>query len=653
MFINLTLKKLLLLCILFVFSFSTYGSEGGRCEGTFSLVAVLNVKIVDYFVFNTSIHKSLSDGKLIYVGELVQRTEEGLLDVSGLGKKSVGLIAEEIAGKDNGLSLGMELEDGWNQHKPSLREGTRRLGTTVAAAITRADRAVGSGVNAIERRARVAGSAVADAASRVTPSQESLQRASDTVGRGARVAGSAVAGAASRVTPSRESLQRASDTTRGAVANVSERMQANAQRERERSARIREESRARFEARQQPAKAKVSLYERSLNLGQTALGNIQEVRKREIKRSRTRGVSDKAVAESLSKPIENLNSEGVIINARALKEMKDAGIHTYEDLVLKTRKELVSVRFLGSKVVDNIEKVLAVDGLSIGMTDTKIEHFKLLADAASQSETPSQESLQRAYEGSLNLGRTAFKRIKEERRREINRSRTRGVSDKAVAESLSKPIENLNSEGVIINARTLKEMKDAGIHTYEDLVLKTRKELVSVRFLGSKVVDNIEKVLAVDGLSIGMTDTKIEHFKLLADAASQSETPSQESLQRAYEGAFDLGRTAFKSIKEVREREIKRSRTRGVSDKAVAESLSKPIENLNSEGVIINAQALKEVKDAGIHTYEDLVLKTRKELVSVRFLGSKVVDNIEKVLAVDGLSIGMTDTEIEYFKSFL
>ncbi len=93
--------------------------------------------------------------------------------------------------------------------------------------------------------------------------------------------------------------------------------------------------------------------------------------------------------------------------------------------------------------------------------------------------------------------------------------------------------------------------------------------------------------------------------------------------------------------------------SRDAINKAMAESLSKPVEDLNSSEMVIAVKVINTFKKDGILTYEDLVRRTREYLLSMPNVGQKSVNNIEEVLAIDGLSLGMIDTELNFIMSFL
>ena len=119
------LKRILLLLIVSVFSFSSYGNEGNKCAKVFdteleaSNVKSANQKIGDFLTLNTRVKSVLSAEGLILMGDLLQRTEQDVLDIPGIGKVSLLLIKDELALK--GLALGMRLPEDWNQ---STQTGT-------------------------------------------------------------------------------------------------------------------------------------------------------------------------------------------------------------------------------------------------------------------------------------------------------------------------------------------------------------------------------------------------------------------------------------------------------------------------------------------------------------------------------------------------
>ena len=374
MFLNRTLKKTLLLLILSIFSFSAFSSGDevirGKCENTIagnqsskedapikdadftdipSLAGILNTKIEDYFTFNVRVHKALSEAKIVYVGDLTQKTEGDLLDVPGLGRVLVGIIAEEVAKKeDDGLSLGMELEDGWNQHG-GFMAGTRRAATRVGSAVS-------SGVSATGRGAKVAGGAVAGAARTVTPSVESLRKAASVTGnavssgvsatgRGARVAGDAVAGAARTVTPSVESLKKAANAPLVASANVRDRVRTNRQRRQDQAA---DQKATEAELLSMP----INDYLKP-RLGLEPVGE------------------GKDSLEELVKMMEALEMKSYLdyqdfVNSRTiLMDILPNHVSTVEDLTQKSKADLLEIEGMDERNVYWLEKVLSNDNLSL------------------------------------------------------------------------------------------------------------------------------------------------------------------------------------------------------------------------------------------------------------------------------------------------
>jgi len=66
--------------------------------------------------------------------------------------------------------------------------------------------------------------------------------------------------------------------------------------------------------------------------------------------------------ERLNTPIEELN-----LSVRAERLLKENGIHFVRDLVQKTPQELLKMKNMGRKSVNEIKVVLAQKGLSLGM----------------------------------------------------------------------------------------------------------------------------------------------------------------------------------------------------------------------------------------------------------------------------------------------
>jgi len=66
--------------------------------------------------------------------------------------------------------------------------------------------------------------------------------------------------------------------------------------------------------------------------------------------------------KKLNTPIEKLN-----LSVRAEKVLKENGIHFVRDLVQKTPQELLKMKNMGRKSVNEIKAVLGQKGLSLGM----------------------------------------------------------------------------------------------------------------------------------------------------------------------------------------------------------------------------------------------------------------------------------------------
>ena len=107
---------------------------------------------------------------------------------------------------------------------------------------------------------------------------------------------------------------------------------------------------------------------------------------------------------------------GILITSATRREilntLKQEGLRTYEDLARKTRSELLSIKGIYPLYVDSIEAILKSKNLSLGMTETQIADMKSSAAAKSQTAEESRPSItRRATEGILSkaqsVGRVA------------------------------------------------------------------------------------------------------------------------------------------------------------------------------------------------------------------------------------------------------
>lgn len=160
MFLKFTSKKLLLLLVLSVFSFSAFGDKGEKCERTFSdrlknsvrsavtrvssavgrvlpsrenlrrisgairgavantqteeelkrdsikkKISLLNTSISDYFNFNTRLKNLLLKANVLYLIDLIQISRKELLNIQGIGDRLADVVEETLSADNLHLDM--------------------------------------------------------------------------------------------------------------------------------------------------------------------------------------------------------------------------------------------------------------------------------------------------------------------------------------------------------------------------------------------------------------------------------------------------------------------------------------------------------------------------------------------------------------------
>lgn len=155
-------------------------------------------------------------------------------------------------------------------------------------------------------------------------------------------------------------------------------------------------------------------------------------------------------------PLLKKKIDDCFFSARVNDRLRSRGIETFGDLVDYQRSDLMKIRGLGDKALNEIESYLAIWGLQLGM----------------------------------NLS---------EEEKEIY------GTDKA-------PLRITNLAGINLSVRTLKSLNDAKIFNLGDLMAYNKSDLLKLNNIGKKTVEEIEDILATKGLEFGMDISNIHCF---------------------------------------------------------------------------------------------------------------------------------------------
>jgi hypothetical protein len=145
-------------------------------------------------------------------------------------------------------------------------------------------------------------------------------------------------------------------------------------------------------------------------------------------------------------------------SARVNDCLKSRGIETLGDLIDYQKSDLMKIRGLGSKALNEIEDYLAIFGLQLG------------------------------------LG----KKLSEE--------------EKDIYGTDKAPLRITNLTSINLSLRTIKCLNDAKIFILGDLMAYSKSDLLKLRNIGKKTVEEIETILASKGLEFGMDISSIHCF---------------------------------------------------------------------------------------------------------------------------------------------
>lgn len=159
-----------------------------------------------------------------------------------------------------------------------------------------------------------------------------------------------------------------------------------------------------------------------------------------------------SVDKTLAMTIEELD-----LSVRSFNCLKRAGIETVGDLVQKTLDDMMRVRNLGRKSLEEVEHKLAMMGLSF--KENPIEEIPLMGDVV---------------EGGL------------------------GVMD--------PDYTDMTVEELDLSVRTYNMLKRAGINTVGQILKLTKTELSETRFMTPRCADEVVAKLATMGLSLAGDD---------------------------------------------------------------------------------------------------------------------------------------------------
>ena len=519
------IKKILLLFILSAFSFSSYGN--GKCEPKFSNndqtnhESDLNKNIKDVLSLNEYVNTVLSHAGLNRMGDLVQRTETDILNISGIGPKSLQMIKDELEKK--GFALAEE-------SKPSVvRRTAESLLSTAQTVGHRADQVVGfsqavkqarasqqeaqsnriqqTALKAIETgNPHLVRSALPENASRA---QRALQGAAFVSRVGLSVVGNVASQAAQRV-------RKPKDSTDTAPTDKPAEIPQTAQTD-------------------EPAKPAVAEQTQAAESGTS--GNKAERNQADYVRSfwsQTLRGSQPADSPQADKPATNISSydrkpedDRLPTLAEATEAHRTRPIHTNE-VWMDEQGNVIPKPSRLQRTVDSVDRTV---GFSQAVEQAR----------ASQQEAPENAGrTRRALRGAALVGQVGLNVADHVARQAVQRVRR---SDEESAENhfvMNQQEMFIFSRftGELITSDTRQEilntLEQNGLRTYEDLALRTRSELLSIEGMYPLYVDSISAILKSRNLSLGMTEAQIADVK--SSAATKNQTaqdgePTTEAFQ--------------------------------------------------------------------------------------------------------------------------
>ena len=307
--------------------------------------------------------------------------------------------------------------------------------------------------------------------------------------------------------------------------------------------------------------------------------------------------------------IMHSNVDELELSVRAYNGIKRAGINTVEELMQRTPEEMLNVRNLGQSAVDEIIERLSEFDLSL--------------------------------KGDVEYGN--------------DKAKVLGVEN----------IDELNIDDMGLSVRSFNCLKRAGINTLGDLTRRTPEDMMKVRNLGRK---NLEEILwkmreygvwlegeeppknnlipsDVDGMTIEEMNLTIRSYNCLKRAGIRTVADLRSRTPDDMMKVRNLGR---RSLEEV----IDKMKELGVefsSGEDEEENASMPSGDIDEKISILDLGFELRTRNclwrAGIYTLGDLVSRTPEDMMKVRNLGRKSLEEVCEKMKELGVEFASDDDE--------
>lgn len=262
--------------------------------------------------------------------------------------------------------------------------------------------------------------------------------------------------------------------------------------------------------------------------------------------------------------------EELALSVRAFNCLKRAGVDNLRDLVCKSEEDLIKVRNLGKRSMEEVIAKVRSLGLDIRPEDTGKEEW-----IAYLSHMPI-------------ISEYAVGLIKDNKTTEDTNNSDepkQSITDKNFESLLSTTIEELN-----LSVRAFNCLKRAGIDTVEDLVYRTEEDLIKVRNLGKRSFEEVIAKIKSLGLDIRPEELDFnEWINQLKQKLGVKPTPKTKpqvkldinEVPEAYRKTYAIG-AGVVAEQEVKKDAQSRLISRGINNKSESKPLPKIKLNVSS-----------------------------------------------------------------------
>ena len=323
------------------------------------------------------------------------------------------------------------------------------------------------------------------------------------------------------------------------------------------------------------------------------------------------------------------------------RSLYNDGIHYIEDLTLKTRRELRQLPHIGKKSLRQIETALAGRGLSL-------PNFKGLSLSRGVAVTLHRAQI---YDIEM-LTRTTQRELKElpdfgeKALREVERALAKqGLQ---LTFDPKDPLINVNLLDLSYDMR--KKLYHSGIHTIEDLTSKTAWELMYLsRFAKIHFFDfrdrgreYLPRRKAINEITAALSKKDLNLASTPPDLSIHVDSLFFYSHDLKNAGIHTIGDLTSKTVEEIMQIPFfKRAHLKRVqemlSDGGL--QLAAPTNPSSVYSLGFSVRVRNAFDSAGIHTIEDLTLKTAVDLMSLDNFRRKQLKEVREVLSENGLKL--------------